>query len=335
MTSYTVGRGSRATRFSILAIALLVVILGVFPLWADRGWTHLLSEFFGLLTLAMLWNLLAGYTGLVSVGQQAYVGIGGYSLFVLMTSLSLPPLAAIPLSGVIGALAAVPCAFLLFRLKGPYFAIGSWVVAEVIRLTVLLTPQLGGARGISLPAALVRTIAPTPQARESIIYWMALGLAVAALIAIVIVIRSKYGLALTAIRDSEIASESLGVSIRRTKLALYVGVAAATSMAGGVIFLQKLRITPDAAFSLNDFTAFVIFIAVIGGLGSLEGPIVGTILFFLFRETMSELGTVYLMVLGAVAIGIMLAAPRGLWGLLVERFDIELIPIRRRVVPKG
>ena len=103
-------------------------------------------------------------------------------------------------------------------------------------------------------------------------------------------------------------------------------------MVGALIFLQKLRISPDAAFSVNDWTAFVIFITVIGGIGRIEGPIVGTILFFLLRQTLADLGTLYLLMLGAVAIAVMLVAPKGLWGLVVERFGWQLFPLERRVV---
>mgnify|MGYP000570663677 CR=1 FL=1 len=135
-----------------------------------------------------------------------------------------------------------------------------------------------------------------------------------------------------AIRDSEIASESLGVNIARTKLALYVATAALTTMTGALIFLQKLRISPDAAFSVNDWTAYVIFMVVIGGIGTIEGPIIGTLIFFVLRETLSDLGTIYLMLLGAVAIFVMLKAPKGLWGLFTAATGVTLFPLRRRVV---
>jgi branched-chain amino acid transport system permease protein len=103
-------------------------------------------------------------------------------------------------------------------------------------------------------------------------------------------------------------------------------------MVGALIFLQKLRISPDAAFSVNDWTAFVIFITVIGGIGRIEGPIVGTIVFFLLRQTLADLGTIYLLMLGVVAILVMLWAPKGIWGLIVERFGWQLFPLERKVV---
>jgi branched-chain amino acid transport system permease protein len=327
--NYVTTRGTRFSQVAAIVLVLLLAGLALAPSWTDRGILRLLSEFLNFLTLAMLWNLLAGYAGLVSVGQQAYVGVGAYTFFALITSFGVPPLLAIPLSGFAGAAMAVPSALLLFRLKGAYFAIGTWVMAEALRLTSLLIRPLGGGSGLSLPIAAVRSIAETRDVREWLVYWISLGLAVAVLGSIYCLVRSRHGLAMTSIRDSEIASESLGIRIWITKFILYIGVGAATAITGAVIFLQKLRITPDAAFSVNDWTAFIIFIAVIGGVGTLEGPIVGTIIFFALRQTMSELGTIYLMVLGALAIVIMLKAPQGVWGTLARRYHLELLPVRR------
>ena len=149
--------------------------------------------------------------------------------------------------------------------------------------------------------------------------------------AIVLLLRSRYGLALTAIRDNELAARSNGIDVTRTKLVVYVLTAFGTAMVGALIFLQKLRISPDTAFSVNDWTAFVIFITVIGGIGRVEGPIIGTIVFFLLRQTLADLGSLYLLMLGAVAIAVMLFAPKGIWGLLVERFGWQLLPLERRL----
>jgi branched-chain amino acid transport system permease protein len=102
-------------------------------------------------------------------------------------------------------------------------------------------------------------------------------------------------------------------------------------MVGALIFLQKLRISPDTAFNVNDWTAFVIFITVIGGIGRLEGPIIGTLVFFLLRRTLADLGSIYLLTLGAVAIAVMLLAPKGIWGMLAGRFGWQLFPLARHL----
>ena len=170
--------------------------------------------------------------------------------------------------------------------------------------------------------------------REFVIYWIALAQVVVILFAIVWLLRSRYGLALTAIRDNELGARSNGVDVARIKYAVYVAVAFGTAMVGALIFLQKIRISPDTAFSVNDWTAFVIFITVIGGIGRIEGPIIGTVIFFLLRQTLADLGAIYLLILGVVAIAVMLWAPKGLWGLIADRFGWQVFPLQRRLVIK-
>ena len=145
-------------------------------------------------------------------------------------------------------------------------------------------------------------------------------------------LRSRHGLALTAIRDNEITAQSNGIGVTRIKYIVYVLCAFGTAMVGALIFLQKLRISPDTAFSVNDWTAFVIFITVIGGIGRIEGPIIGTIVFFVLRQTLADLGSLYLLMMGAVAIVVMLWAPKGLWGLIAERFGWQALPLQRHLV---
>jgi branched-chain amino acid transport system permease protein len=228
----------------------------------------------------------------------------------------------------------MPVAALIFRLRGHYFAIGTWVVAEVFRLLAAQTSALDGGSGTSLPAAVVISIASSRTMREFVIYWIALAQVAVILFAIVWLLRSRYGLALTAIRDNELGARSNGVDVARIKYAVYVAVAFGTAMVGALIFLQKIRISPDTAFSVNDWTAFVIFITVIGGIGRIEGPIIGTVIFFLLRQTLADLGAIYLLILGVVAIAVMLWAPKGLWGLIADRFGWQVFPLQRRLVTK-
>jgi branched-chain amino acid transport system permease protein len=322
----------RPARVTLAIVAVTLIALAAAPWWGGRDDLRLLAEIYAYVALASLWNLLAGYAGLVSVGQQAYVGLGAYLLFALTILLGVPPLIAIPLAGVIAALLSLPVAALIFRLRGHYFAIGTWIVAEVFRLLASQVSVLGGGSGTSLPVGIVTSIGSSRQMREFLIYWIALALMVGILIAIILLLRSRYGLALRAIRDNELAAQSNGVNVMRVKLIVYVITALGTAMVGALIFLQKLRISPDAAFSVNDWTAFVIFITVIGGIGRIEGPIVGTLVFFLLRQFLADLGTIYLIMLGAVAIVVMLKAPKGLWGLVVERFGFQFFPLERRVV---
>lgn len=309
-----------ALRFGLSGLFVAVVlILAVAPFWAGRADMRLLMEAFSFLALAQMWNLLAGYTGLVSVGQQAYVGLGGYVFFGLAMFTGLHPLVAMPLAAVFAGLVAIPTGWVAFRLQGAYFAIGTWVIAEVFRLVAAQFTALGGGSGISLPVAIVKSIGSSTAGREMAMYYVAFAIALAATLGVWALLRSRWGLALTAIRDSEPAAESLGVRTRRTKFLIYVLTAGMTGLAGAFIFLQKLRISPEAAFSVNEWTAFVIFIVVIGGIGTIEGPIIGVVIFFALRGLTADWGTWYLMMMGAIAIAVMLVDKRGVWGALHAR----------------
>jgi branched-chain amino acid transport system permease protein len=329
--SFVVIRSTRFSRIGLPLLGLLLVGLALAPYWADRAQLRLFAEIFSYLALASLWNLLAGYAGLASIGQQAYVGLGAYLLFGLAMLGGMHPLATIPLAGLIAGVIAVPVALLIFRLKGAYFAIGTWVVAEVFRLLASQLSALGGGSGVSLPVGIVTSMASGREMREFLLYWLALALLLMVMAAVFALLRSRYGLALTSVRDNEMAAQSNGVDVWRIKLFVYCLCACGTAMLGALIFLQKLRVSPDTAFSVNDWTAFIIFIVVIGGVGTLEGPIVGTVVFFVLRQAFADLGSIYLLMLGAVAIVIMMRAPRGLWGLVADRFGWKLFPLDRRV----
>jgi len=328
----------RSTRISRLFAAfglLLLLSLVVAPFYLERSELYLLVEIFSYLALASLWNLLAGYTGLASVGQQGFVGLGGYSLFALTIFFRMPPILAVLVAGIVAALLAVPTAWVIFRLKGAYFAIGTWVVAEVYRLVFAQVSALGAGSGTSLPTQVVQSIGPTRVARDNLIYWTGLGLGVAVLAVTYLILQSRWGLALTAIRDSEPAAESVGVDNFRTKFLIYFLTAGATGSVGALMAMQKLRISPEAAFSVTDWTACVIFIVAIGGIGRMEGPLIGTIVFFSLRGLLADFGPWYLMLLGTFAIICTLAMPKGIAGLLAEKFDLDLFPLRRRVrLPK-
>jgi branched-chain amino acid transport system permease protein len=331
--THVISRSTTASRIAGVIAAIVLIALIAAPWWGTSSTLRLVGEFCIYLALASLWNLLAGYTGLVSVGQQAFVGLGGYILVSATLFLGINPLYGIPIAGMAAAALAIPVAALVFRLQGAYFAIGTWVVAEVFRLTASQITVMGGGSGISLPAPALAALGGKAT-REMLIYWSALALGVGCLALVYVLLRSRIGMALTAIRDSDVASASLGIRIQRIKYAVYIAVAAATAMIGALIALQKLRVSPDAAFSVNDWTAFVIFIVVIGGIGTIEGPIIGTLVYFLLREFLADFGSIYLMFLGALAIVVMLAAPKGIWGYIAERWGLSLFPTGYRVTWK-
>lgn len=323
----SIERSTRASQAG-LVVALLVLLVAISaPWWAERSSQRLLTEILYTLALAQLWNLLAGYGGLLSVGQQGFVGLGGYCLVVLGLQWGLNPFLIVPLAGVVTALVAIPTAAVLFRLRGAYFAVGTWVVAEVFRLLVANTASVGGGSGTSI----TRTVTGIPVWwRESATLWLAIALGGGATLAVYWLLRSRHGLALTAVRDSEPAAESLGVSVVRMKWFVYIAAAAGCGMVGALIFITKLRISPEAAFSM-DWTAAMFFVVIIGGIGTIEGPIIGTLIYFVLRQYLGDYGSGYMIVLGSVAVAFMLWIPRGVWGLVSSRFDLHFFPVQRRV----
>jgi branched-chain amino acid transport system permease protein len=329
--SYRIERSVGTNRFgaAIVAAALLAVLS--LPAWAGRAEMRLLIEVSYYLALAQAWNLLAGYAGLVSVGQQAYVGLGCYVFLIATVFLNVPPLPALFLTGIIVAIIAVPISFVAFRLRGAHFAIGTWVIAEILRLIFTLVRPFGQGTGMSLPISVVRAISEHRSTRELILYYFSLGLGIGSVVLVFFWLRSRQGLALAAVRDSEPAAGSIGVNQQRTKLAVYLIAALIAGLVGALVIVEKLHITPAASFSVTDWSADVIFIVVIGGIGRIEGPIIGTLVFFVLRALLADYGAWYLITLGTIAIVVMLKAPRGLWGLIGDRLNFHLFPVQRYV----
>jgi branched-chain amino acid transport system permease protein len=324
---FRVAQATRASRVTAIIGLVLLVGLASLPTWGDAGAMRLLIEFFTLLALAEMWNLLAGYAGLVSIGQQAFIGLGAYGLYTFADLLGLHPLLAIAITAAGVALIALGTSFFVFRLEGGYFAVGTWVIAEVFRLIVAANKSVGAGTGVS-----IRSLAQFgAEGRIALTYWLALAVGFGAVVTGVLIMRSRLGLSLRAIRDSDVAARSLGVNVFRAKVAVYLIAAVGCAIAGSVIYMNLLRIQPTAAFGVQ-WTAWIIFIVIIGGLGSIEGPIIGTLVFIGLRELLSDYGSAYLIVLGALAVTITLLAPRGLWGVFDARFSISLFGIHRRLV---
>jgi len=327
-----VERATKASRiFAVLAAIALVALISL-PWWGDAGDMRLIAEMAYYVALAQLWNLLAGYAGLVSVGQQAFVGLGGYMLFYLTGVWNINVYLAVLIAAPFAGLMAIPVSFAVFRLRGAYFAIGTWVVSEVFALLASLITVLGAGSGLSLTVPILQEISSDRDIRGTILYLMTLGASLFVVGVVYFLLRSRHGLALTAIRDSEPASASLGVNTFRTKFIIYVATAACTGLIGALIFLQKLRISPEAGFSINDWTVVVIFMVVIGGIGTIEGPFIGMLIYIFLREWLADYGTYYLILLGLIAIVIMLKAPSGIWGWVTQRYNVQLFPVGRRLI---
>lgn len=325
MTVHVV-RSSRGSHAALMVAGALVVFAASMPWWAESSWMRDFVEIACYFIFAMMWNLLAGYGGMVSIGQQAFFGFGGYTMLVLGNFAGMNPFVAVPIAAVATALIAVPVSRVAFRLQGGYFAIGTWVIAEVFRLSFANMSFVGGGSGTSLTA--LRGI--DKATRESTTFWMALACVVASVALVYLFLRSKQGLALLAIRDNEVAAESQGIAVQKMKLAVYVVAAFGAGLAGALYFVGNLRISPDAAFSVN-WTAFAIFMVVIGGIGRIEGPLVGALVFFLLNKFFADYGTWYLLGLGALAIVVTIYFKQGLWGWAQQRWGWSLFPTQRRL----
>jgi branched-chain amino acid transport system permease protein len=322
-----VARGNRASHVALAAGLALVAFAATVPLWGESSWMREFVEIACYFVFALMWNLLAGYGGMVSIGQQAFFGLGGYAMLALGNFGGVNPFVAVPLAAICAGVVALPVSWVAFRLQGGYFAIGTWVIAEVFRLTIANVSAVGGGSGTTLTA--LRGI--DRATRESTTYWMALACVVAAIAGVYVFLRSKRGLALLAIRDNPVAAESQGVAVSRMKLAVYVVAATGAGLAGALYFVGNLRISPDAAFSVN-WSAFAIFMVVIGGIGRIEGPIVGALIFWALNKFFSDYGTTYLMGLGLLAILTTLFFKQGLWGWVQQRYGWSLFPTERRLL---
>ncbi len=323
-TSIQVIRSTAASRAALIVGVLLAALAASMPWWAESSWMREFVEIACYFIFAMMWNLLAGYGGMVSIGQQAFFGFGGYVMLMLGNLAGVNPFVAIPLAAVASAVIALPVSLVAFRLQGGYFAIGTWVIAEVFRLSFANASFVGGGSGTSLTA--LRGI--DKATRESVTFWMALACVVASIALVYAFLRSKRGLALLAIRDNEVAAESQGIAVQRTKLAVYVVAAFGAGLAGALYFVGNLRISPDAAFSVN-WSAFAIFMVVIGGIGRIEGPIVGALIFWALNKFFADYGTWYLLGLGLLAIVVTINFRQGLWGWAQQRWGWTLFPTSR------
>jgi len=303
--------------FLIQLFFLLVVagVFGVLPLFVDNGTMRFLTDFFLLIGIAQLWNLLAGFGGIVSIGQHLFLGAGAYAFFAMTSILGIHPYVSLPLAIPFGAALAVPVYAILSRLKLAYFAIGSWVLAEVMLLLAGKIPGFGGGSGVSLSPSIVKTFGTSIGDRMSNIYWLALGITVFIILLIIILLQSRHGLALKAMRDNETAAMAVGVNTVFVKVLLFLISGAFLSLLGAVGTLLRLRISPAASFNITDGTIFIIFIVVVGGIGRVIGPVLGAIIFLVLRETLSAYGPIYMIILGGLAIATMLIEPKGAAGL--------------------
>jgi branched-chain amino acid transport system permease protein len=255
--------------------------------------------------LGQAWNLLAGYGGMVSLGSAAFIGVGAYTTAELTNGgLGLVPGMAV--SGAFEAAFAAVVSPALFRLRGLYFTIGTLALAEALRLFMVNDNGLGGNIGIFLKSA-----APTTAA----LYWLALGVAVLATGLLALVLRTRLAISLRAVRDDEDVARQMGLVSFRTKLLAFTLAAFVMGVVGGLQAGKLSQIEPYGSFGLQ-WTVDVVTVALIGGLGTLPGPLIGAVFTVALAEWLNAYPSLHLAITGAIVIVVVRFAPEGLWGLL-------------------
>jgi len=325
-SAFRVRRATIGSRAGLFTVCLAVVLLWLAPYVVTADITHTLVDLLVLVVLATMWNLLAGYGGLVSVGQQAFLGIGAYVVIALSVHGGLNAFLAVPVAGLVAGGFALLASFAVFRLQGGYFAIGTWVLAEIVMLVTQQIGPLGSGTGASLSTL----SGYDPDVRMAYTYWLALLLAVLAVGVVFLIIRSRIGLQCSAIRDDAVAAEAMGIRVGRVKRLMYVVAAAGAGAAGGIVCINTLFVQPQSVYSVQ-WSAYMIFIVVVGGLGTIEGPLIGALLFFALQQALSAQGTTYLIVLGLAGIAVTVLAPKGIWGSTIGRTDFRLFPVGHRL----
>jgi branched-chain amino acid transport system permease protein len=318
---YRVTRSRRNVAWTGIGALIVVVVLALFPYLVYSGTTTIMVQAFIVLTLASMWNLLAGYAGLVSVGQQAFVGLGAYFVLILAIH-GISPFAALPVAAVACGVAALPLWWLLSRLRSGYFAIATWVLAATIMLVIEKFPSIGGGTGMPLQGL----SGLTPTLLTAYTYWAGLAVTVLAMLGVYLLLRGRLGLVLTAIRDDQVAARSSGARVGLARLLVYVVAGIGCGAGGAVLAISQPLIQPGAVFSVQ-WTAEMAFATIIGGLGTIEGPIIGTAVFVLLQQTLASFNAWYWIILGVVAIVVALFARRGLWGLVDTHLNVRLFPV--------
>lgn len=334
MSEYRISRRTNESTTGLAVCAVLLAVLATLPWWDSDGSLRApLVTILLYLALAQMWNLLAGFAGLISIGQQMFVGAGTYALLVFAEDRGIDPWVSVALAGLVAGVLSLPVAWFAFRLTGGYFAIGTWVVAEVVRLLVTESDDLRGGEVRSLTRAAFGDY--DLRTRNNMTYWLALALAAGATAIVVFMLRSRLGLALRAIRDSDAGARGLGVDVTRAKLVVWVVAATCTGCVGAVLLLNSPSTTAASAFSVSRWTALVIFIVVIGGVGSTTGPIIGVAFYWFLNEQLDDAEAWRFIILGALAAVFAIVAPSGVYGLIQRWRPVQFFPVRRRLEGPG
>jgi branched-chain amino acid transport system permease protein len=316
-------------RLTTLASIAILVVLALFPvIGIPLNWLNYLFTFFIYLALANMWNLLAGYTGLICLCPHAFVGLAGYTL-AIGTWVGVPFQAGLIAGAAVAALFALIISYPVFRMKGIYFAIGTLILPEVLKAWFNFWRPVGNeyqgmGAGYSIRGVGGVTLGDT--------YWMALAIAAASIFVVYIILRSKFGLGLKSIRDNENTAASSGVNIFRLKLSSFIIAAFIMGLAGAAYFIFSPRIQPTGGFTIS-WLLLPLMATVIGGEGKEEGPIIGAAIVTFLRFLLADYGAWSLFIQGIILIVVVVALPQGIAGLLRQvgayRFPQKLFQAAR------
>ena len=287
----------------LLAVVILALIL--MPALAGRYTVFILYILFLRIGLAQSWNLVAGYTGLISLGHAAFFGMGAYTTGMLIIYLGLPFVSSAIAGGLVAALFSVVISVPTFRFRGIYFAIGTLILAEALRIWMINWELTGGAQGLHLPVASVPSL--------NVFYYVMLGIAAGTTGLIVVILRMKLGIGLRAIRDNEDVAQNMGVNTFQTKLYAFSISAFTAGLMGGVHATKLGAIEPYSIFGIA-WTTTMINIVIIGGIGTITGPIIGAIFLTLLSENLADFYTYHLIITGIILILAIRFMPTGIWG---------------------
>lgn len=292
--------------------AVVILVLALLPLiGAPRSWVLYIFLFFIYLAMANMWNLLAGYAGLISLCQPAFLGLAGYTM-VICTWLGLTWWMGLIAGAAVAALFAVLISPAVFRLSGIYFAIATMVVPEALKIFFYLWRPVGGAMVGGGAGYMLKGIADITMGN---IYWFAQAVAVGSVFLMRWILRSNLGLALAAIRDNQKSAASCGLNVFKVKLATFVISAVVTGLAGEIFYLYQGYIEPSSTFSMT-WTMTLLLATVIGGIRAEEGPLFGTIVVVFLYFFLADYAGYSFLIQGVILIVIMLVSPQGIVGLL-------------------
>lgn len=299
-------------RGGLIPLAALIVVLALFPIaGVPRSWILYLLLFFIYLAMANMWNLLCGYSGLISLCQPAFIGLAGYTL-VIWAWHGLPIYLGMVLGAIVAGLFALLISIPVFRLSGIYFAIGTLVVPEALKYVFLIWRPIGksihgGGAGYILKGA---SDFSTPE-----VYWLALGLVIVSGFCLRMVLRSRLGLGLSAIRDNDRTAASSGINVFKLKLYSFIISAFVTGLAGTIFYTYQSYIEPNSAFSVK-WTMILILATVMGGMGTEGGPVIGTIIVVFLHFLLARYAGISLIIQGTLLVIIMLLVPEGITGFI-------------------